>query len=147
MFTRIHTRTRVKVQSPTAEFQTASSSAQKTGVFDSELTASAGTLRDHARKSDAALFGAATCHLNAALTLSDVFSVAAVTSPPSLLSFLSIAANTCRFRTCGEHNKWLPGDDCGSKQYQRRNKHCIIVRTVIVVVIIITVQRVIHVIT
>lgn len=68
-----------------------------------------------------ALFSAATCHLNAALTLSDVFSVAAVTSPPSLLSFLSIAGNTCHSRTCGECIKWLPGDDSVSKQCQQLN--------------------------
>lgn len=68
-----------------------------------------------------ALFSAATCHLNAALTLSDVFSAAAVTSPPSLLSFPSIAGNTCHSRTCGERIKWLPGDDSVSKQCQQLN--------------------------
>lgn len=51
------------------------------------FAASVGTPRDHTRRSTAALFGTATCHLNAALTLFDVFSAAAVTSPPSLLSF------------------------------------------------------------
>lgn len=67
------------------------------------------TRRNHTSKTTPALLSAATCHLNAALTLSSVLSLAAVTSPPSLLSCLSIAANTCHPRTCGECIKWLPG--------------------------------------